>query len=83
MANKILIVYLVSILLFTLTGGLLIAFPLVMQAALNAPATVDTVTRNLILDRCPLTGIFHFPFNILSLLFLHFSLAQLPRPKIA
>lgn len=61
MANKILIVYLISVLLFTLTGGLLIAFPLVMQAALDAPATVDTVARNLILDRCPMMGM-HYLF---------------------
>jgi len=39
-----------------MTGGLLIAFPLIMEDQMAMAPTVTTVARNLLLARCPLTA---------------------------
>lgn len=56
MANKILLSFLVVDALFLVSGALLLAFPLINNAAMNAPPDTETIARNLLLERCPMTG---------------------------
>ena len=57
MANKILLAFLVVDCLFLVSGALLIAFPLINNAAMKAPPDMESVARNLLLERCPMTGL--------------------------
>src|SRR5690349_5410258 len=59
MANKVLVAFLGTEMLFLLAAGLLIAFPLMMHARMELPPTVDTVVEDLLLQRCPMTGLPH------------------------
>jgi len=56
MVDKILTTFVLTDVLFLLTGVLLIAFPLVTESQMMMAPTVSTVARNLLLMRCPLTA---------------------------
>lgn len=56
MVNRVRITFLVAEALFLLSGGLLIAFPLMMSNARKSSPDIDSIARNLILDRCPMTA---------------------------
>jgi hypothetical protein len=57
MVDKILFTFILSEFLFLLTGALLIGFSVVSQNEAAQPPTLSNVTTNLLLDRCPLTGV--------------------------
>lgn len=56
MVNKVRITFLAAEVLFLCSGGLLIAFPIMMNAIRMQNPDIETIARNLVLDRCPMTG---------------------------
>jgi len=56
MVDKILATFVLTDSLFLLTGALLLAFPLVTESQMTMAPTVNTVARDLLLMRCPLTA---------------------------
>jgi hypothetical protein len=56
MVDRVLLTFIFSDFLFLLTGGLLIGFSVFTQNQSSQAPTLNNVTTNLLLDRCPLTG---------------------------
>jgi len=54
--DKVLATFVITDFLFLLTGVLLLAFPLVTESQMTTAPTVNSVARNLLLMRCPLTA---------------------------
>lgn len=56
MPSKLMMVFLGVDFVFAACGGLLLGFSLISENGLNATPTVQNVTKNLLLDQCPLSG---------------------------
>ena len=62
MVNRILAAFIAADALFVLCGGLLLAVVLVTQAKIREGETFDNVKEMVLLEHCPLTGLFPFSF---------------------
>ena len=58
MANKIFLVFLALNFLFVCCGGLILSVSLITKASLRSNQTISNVATNLLLSRCPLTGVY-------------------------
>jgi len=65
MTNKILLTYIGADLLFLISGGLLIIFALTTEAQNSSNPTVKTVANDLLLQTCPLNGMYTY-FHIID-----------------
>jgi hypothetical protein len=56
MPTKLMMVFLGVDFIFAACGGLILGFSLISEKGLNATPTVQNVTKNILLDQCPLSG---------------------------
>jgi len=54
--NKITLTYLLTSLLFLLTGALIISFSLISESLIRSTPTISNVAQDLLLGECPLTA---------------------------